>query len=361
MCFVIAFVALLGLGIRAEAASEPGGQTLEQSNPLNDSPGWFPFDPLRDPLTESPIDLRFLNEKFAGEHGFIAARDGHFVHSATGQPVRFWAVNGPPQENVDRASLRRTGRLLAKYGVNLVRRHGPVFDDDGELSQEAVKRAIAIVEEMKAEGIYTHLSIYFPLWFRPRADHPWLKGYDGKTHPFAALMFNPQFQEKYREWWKGVLTTPSATTGKPLIEEPALFGLELQNEDSFFFWTFDVKNIPDPQLRLVEKMFGDWVVKKYGSLQAAFTAWNSEKLNRDVPAEGRVAFRPLWNIFSQKTARDQDTAAFLFEVQAVLPGHHCFFASARLQGTHYAVQLVDGQPGRVWAFGEAQLCNGRFH
>jgi len=316
MCFVIAFVALLGLGIRAEAASEPGGQTLEQSNPLNDSPGWFPFDPLRDPLTESPIDLRFLNEKFAGEHGFIAARDGHFVHSATGQPVRFWAVNGPPQENVDRASLRRTGRLLAKYGVNLVRRHGPVFDDDGELSQEAVKRAIAIVEEMKAEGIYTHLSIYFPLWFRPRADHPWLKGYDGKTHPFAALMFNPQFQEKYREWWKGVLTTPSATTGKPLIEEPALFGLELQNEDSFFFWTFDVKNIPDPQLRLVEKMFGDWVVKKYGSLQAAFTAWNSEKLNRDVPAEGRVAFRPLWNIFSQKTARDQDTAAFLFEVQA---------------------------------------------
>ncbi len=277
--------------------------------------GWFAFDPKPDPFTDSPIDLRFLNEKFAGEHGFIAAKGGHFLHSANGQPVRFWAVNGPPGEDHDRAALNRTARLLAKYGVNLVRRHGAVFDKDGEVNPAAVRRAIAIVEAMKAEGIYTHLSIYFPLWFTPRADHPWLQGYDGKTHPFAALMFNPQFQAKYREWWKAVLTTPSETTGKPLIDEPALFGVEVQNEDSFFFWTFDAKNIPDAQLRILETRFGDWLAKKYGSIDAAFSAWQGQKLNRDAPAEGRVAFRPLWNVFNEKTARDQDTATFLLEVQ----------------------------------------------
>jgi len=281
---------------------------------------WFPFDPKPDPFTESPIDLRFLNEKFAGEHGFIAAKDGHFVHSANGQAVRFWAVNGPSRDDADRAELRHTARLLAKYGVNLVRRHGAVFDKDGELNPAAVKRAIAIIEEMKTEGIYTHLSIYFPLWFTPRADHPWLQGYDGKSHPFAALMFNPRFQEKYREWWKAILTTPSETTGKPLIEEPALFGVEVQNEDSLFFWTFDVKNIPDAQLRILEKMFGDWLVQKHGSLAAAFAAWKNLKVNRDAPVEGRVAFRPLWNIFNEKTARDQDTAAFLFDVQSKFYG-----------------------------------------
>ncbi|MBI5385272.1 MAG: hypothetical protein HZA90_11380 [Verrucomicrobia bacterium] len=280
-----------------------------------ESIGWFAFDPKPDPFEESPIDLRFLNEKFAGEHGRVAVKDGHFVHSANGRPVRFWAVNGPSREGGDPAALRQTARLLAKYGVNLVRRHGAVFDKDGETNPNATKRAIAIVEAMKSEGIYTHLSIYFPLWFTPRADHPWLAGYDGKTHPFAALLFNPKFQEKYREWWKAILTTPSETTGQPLIEEPALFGVEIQNEDSFFFWTFDAKNIPDAQLRILEKMFGDWLVKKHGSLDAAFATWKGQPVKRDVPAEGRVAFRPLWNIFNERSARDQDTAAFLFEVQ----------------------------------------------
>ena len=277
--------------------------------------GWFPFNPQRDSFADSPIDLRFLNEKFAGEHGFIAVKDGHFVHSSNGQPVRFWAVNGPSGEGGDRAALRPTARLLAKYGVNLVRKHGAVFNKDGEVNPTAAQRAIAVVEEMKAQGIYTHLSIYFPLWFTPRADHPWLQGYDGKTHPFAALMFNPKFQEKYRDWWKAILTTPSETSGKPLIDEPALFGVEVQNEDSFFFWTFDAKNIPDAQLRILEKMFGDWLVKKHGSLDAAFAAWKGQKVNRDAPGEGRVSFRPLWNVFNERTARDQDTAAFLLEVQ----------------------------------------------
>ena len=280
-----------------------------------DAEAWFPFDPKPDPFTESAIDLRFLNERTAGENGFISVKDSHFIHSVNGQPVRFWAVNGPPHEGVKRPDLRHSARVLAKYGVNLVRRHGAVFDKDGEVDPAAVKQAIAIVEEMKAEGIYTHLSIYFPLWFTPRKDHPWLAGYDGNTHPFAALLFNAKFQEKYREWWKAVLTTPSETTGKALIEEPAVFGAELQNEDSLFFWTFSDKNIPDAQLRILEKMFGDWLVKKHGSIEKAFAAWKGQKGERDNLAEGRVAFRPLWNIFSEKSARDQDTAEFLLEVQ----------------------------------------------
>jgi hypothetical protein len=77
---------------------------------------------------------------------------------------------------------------------------------------------------MKAEGIYTHLSVYFPLWFTPRPDHPWLEGYDGKSHPFAALMFNPKVPGKISGL---VESNPHRrrvkSTGKSLIEEPALF------------------------------------------------------------------------------------------------------------------------------------------
>jgi hypothetical protein len=277
--------------------------------------GWFPFDPKPDTFAESPIDLRFLNEKSAGEHGFIQVKEGHFIHASNDQPVRFWAVNGPPSDAKDRPALRQTARTLAKYGVNLVRLHRAAFNKAGEVDPAAVKRSIATVEELKTAGIYTHLSIYFPLWFTPSADHPWLEGYDGKKHPFAALLFNPKFQEKYREWLKAMLTTPSETTGKPLVDEPALFGLELQNEDSFFFWTFDAKNIPDPQLRILETQFADWLKQKHGSLDAAFATWKNLRAPRDAPAEGRVGFRPLWNIFHEKTKRDCDTVEFLLETQ----------------------------------------------
>ncbi|HEY0548027.1 MAG TPA: hypothetical protein VGF13_00415, partial [Verrucomicrobiae bacterium] len=273
---------------------------------------WFAFNPPTDPFNESPIDLRGLNEKFAGEHGVIAAKGDEFVYSANQQPVRFWAVNGPPQSSGD--ELKKTARRLAKYGVNLVRMHGAMFDKAGDADANKVAHAHEVVAAMKDQGIYTHFSIYFPLWMSPPANHPWLKGYDGKKPPFAALMFNPDFQKHYREWWKTLLLTPNAATGKKLVDEPAVFGLEIQNEDSFFFWTFN-EQIPDEQMRILETQFGDWLKRKYGSLDTALAKWNGQKAKRDDLAAGRAGFRPLYNMFSEKSARDRDTAQFLFELQ----------------------------------------------
>ncbi|WP_254509094.1 hypothetical protein [Anatilimnocola floriformis] len=276
---------------------------------------WFAFNPPVDKFAaDCPLDLRSLNEKFAGEGGFIAAKDGQFIHSATGKPVRFWAVNGPP-DDLHGEELRRCARLLAKYGVNLVRVHSAMFDKDGEPDPAKIKRAQEIVAAMKAEGIYTHFSIYFPLWFSPRADLPWLAGYDGKQHPFAALMFNRKFQEKHQAWLAALLTTQDETTKQPLLADPAVFGVEIQNEDSFFFWTFAEKSIPAAQLQLIEQQFGDWLIKKYGSLDKASAAWNKLSLPRDAFAEGRAGIRPLWNIFNERTPRDVDTATFLLETQ----------------------------------------------
>jgi hypothetical protein len=264
-----------------------------------DDGNWFEFAPKLDSLAaDSSINLRGLNEKYAGEHGVITVKDGQFVHSANGQPVRFWAVNGPPNE-LRGDALRRCAALLARYGVNLARVHGAMFDKDGEPDLAKMRHAQEIVAAMKAEGIYTHFSIYFPLWFTPRADLPWLEGYDGKKHPFASLIFNPQFQEKHRAWLKALLTTPDGITGKSLVDDPAVFGVELQNEDSLFFWTFDEKTIPDQQLRVLEQQFGDWLTKKHGSIDAAFVVWKSPRLKRDAPEEGRVAFRSLWNMANE--------------------------------------------------------------
>lgn len=281
-----------------------------------DNAGWFAFDPPADDFKPSPIDMRWLNEAQAGDGGFIGAKGGQFIHSKTGEPVRFWAVNGPPHE-LKGDALRNAARMLAKRGVNLARVHGAMFNRDGEFDPTNVEHALEVARVMKAEGIYTHFSIYFPLWMTPRAGHPWLEGYDGKTHPFAALYFNPRFQQEYRKWWTSLLTTKDKVTGKTLVEEPAVMGLEMVNEDSFFFWTFDAARIPAAQLKLLETRFGEWLKAKHGSIDAALAKWGSAtKVERDAPGEGRIGFRPLWNIANQKTPRDQDTAQFLYEVQA---------------------------------------------
>ncbi len=276
--------------------------------------GWFAFDPRPDKFSEaSGINLRALNENTAGDGGFIAVKDSQFVHSQTGEPVRFWAVNGPSSKGRD--DLRIEARMLAKHGVNLVRVHHGYFDEKGDANLAAVRHALDVVEAMKAEGIYSHFSIYFPLWLKPKLDTSWLKGYDGQKIPFAALFFNKDFQQHYREWWKALLLTPNPSTGTRLIDDPAVAGLEIINEDSYFFWTFNPDAIPDPELRLLEAQFGDWLTRKYGSIDRALRAWGGQKTDRDRLAEGCIGFRPLWNMFNEKTARDKDAARFLVESQ----------------------------------------------
>jgi len=298
MKFVLGFVAALTLCAQALAAEE----------------GWSEFTPSEDTFTESVIDLRLLNQKVAGQDGFVAAKGDQFIFANSGEPVRFWAVNAPPHE-LSGDALKKSARRLAKYGVNLARLHTPIFDKaGGQTDPKKIAHTQEIVAALKAEGIYAHFSIYFPLWFQPKEDNAFLKGYDGKTHTFASLMFNPDFQKQYREWWRALLTTPDAN-GKRLIDEPAVLGAEVQNEDSFFFWTFDPNRIPDAQMRILETQFGDWLKKRYGSIDAALAKWEGLKVPRDNAAEGRVGFRPLWNIANEKKQRDRDTALFLVETQ----------------------------------------------
>ena len=277
--------------------------------------GWFAFAPGPDRFeSRGGVDLRWLNEKVAGEGGFIAARGHQFVHSATGRPVRFWAVNGPPHSLKDRDSLRRCARWLARYGVNMVRLHGGVFDAAGEVDPAKIRHILDVVQAMKAEGIYSHLSIYFPLWLKPKPGLKWLDGYDGQKHPFAALYFNKDFQEQYRSWWRALLLTPDES-GRRLVDEPAVAGVEIINEDSYFFWTFNTDNIPDAQLRIIETQFADWLKNRYGSLDAAMEKWGRVRHKRDNTAEGRISFRYPWNIINERKQRDRDTVRFLLESQ----------------------------------------------
>ncbi len=290
--------------------------------------GWFPFEPGLDEFAPSPIDLRYLNESQAGDGGFITAVDGAFVHGDTGEPVRFWAANGGAGiAGLDDISLAYMARQLAKYGVNMVRYHSPVYatsgSDAGTLDPRLRENVHRLVAALKAEGIYTTISLYFPLWLQPAADHATITGYTGDgskpAKPFALLFFNEAYQELYRGWWREVLHTPDPQTGVALVDEPAVAAIELVNEDSFLFWTFDPgsdpSNIPSAHVADLERRFAAWLIDRYGSLDAAFAAWGSDPTDVDDLAAGRVAFRHLWSIQEYRSPRDQDTVRFLAGVQ----------------------------------------------
>lgn len=278
--------------------------------------GWFNFEPPVDTFQSSAIDLRSLNEKFAGENGFIQTKDGEFVAEKTGKPMRFWAINtGHSALDLDDMSLAMYARSLAKQGINLIRLHGGVASDDlASVPEEKARKIARFVAAMKKEGIYTCLSIYFPLWFQPNGGAAFA-GFKGDKHPFSTLYFNPEFQKMYRNWWRQLLNTKSAS-GVALKNDPAIALLEMVNEDSTMFWTFTpYDNIPAEQMTILEKQFGTWLTARYGSVSKALAAWGGQPVKGDDAEAGRVGFIELWRIFSEKTQRGKDTGEFLATIQ----------------------------------------------
>jgi len=290
--------------------------------------GWFSFGP---PATDFPdssvIDLRYLNEAHAGENGWIHT-DGHrFVHENTGEQVRFWGVNSPAWDHYSMADWQYMARLLAKYGVNLLRLHGSLLHgfaytrtnqspdiDPMELSPDKLEALMKAVAAMKAEGIYVHLSIYFPLWMQPPSNSWEFPGYDGSQKPFAAIYFNENLEERYDSWWRTVLNTVNPYTGIAIKDDPAVMSLELVNEDSLFFNTFSYRAIPGEQMAILETSFAKWLEARYGSLENI--GWLQDfSHERDDLNNGRMGFGELRTMARRKSPRDRDTVRFLFETQ----------------------------------------------
>ena len=290
--------------------------------------GCFAWEPMIDRFPDGAlVNLRGLNETEAGRHGFVRREGGGFV-LGSGEPVRFWAVNvGPGNIHQNRESVDYLARKLAKSGVNLVRYHGPVYDDakdPADVDRRTLDDLFYMVAAMKAQGIYTQISFHFPLWFDVKP-HYGIEGFEGQGNkkPFALLYFNPRMQAIHRAWARGLLTTRNPYTGMPLGRDPAVAIVEIINEDSLFFWTFAKKNIPDEHWRHLESLFEAWLTKRYGSVDKALARWGGTRRAGDVPAQGRAELLEAWHMTRaglrqggpDKVRRVGDQVRFLAERQ----------------------------------------------
>jgi hypothetical protein len=157
-----------------------------------------------------------------------------------------------------------------------------------------------LINALKKQGIYVHLSDYFPLWFNVKASDgiPGTDDIIGKI-PFGLLIFEPRMQQIYKTWLRQILTTKSPYSGRTLAEETSVGLFEIQNEDSLFFWTFQPASLGAGPRQLLEQQFAAWLARKYGSLAQAFAAWPGDRHPDDSAADTRAG---LYGAFEMSSA-----------------------------------------------------------
>jgi hypothetical protein len=272
----------------------------------NPDKSWWTFDyPNHKSLDSGLLNLRYLNEKFAGENGFIKlSADGNSFANGKGKEVRFWASNGGSlaAEFTD-LQLDTLAKFLAKMGVNLLRYHGainPVGMNSKltDVNEKELNNIWRCVSAMKKQGIYTVISPFWPHNGHMGGSVPkeWgIDGYSEKDDLWSVLFFDEKLQEGYKSWVKALYTRPNPYTGIALKDEPAVAIIQIENEDSALFWTFS--NIKPELDKKIRSQFAEWLFQKYGSLQKLETIWGNatDKKGDDYPNR-LVGLMPIYDL-----------------------------------------------------------------
>ncbi len=246
---------------------------------LKEADSWA-FAPKRDSFSrEALLDLRSLNEKLAGEHGFIRlSPDGNRLIRGDGQPIRFWGgttyTQREARQRKNQAMLLHHAQFLAKRGVNIVRLHcaiepkkeGSRVTDIDENELDEIYRTVAA---MKKFGIYTIISPFWASHAVPRKS--WGIADAGNNSCTGLLFFDRALQRGYKEWLRRIYAAVNPYTGTPLAKDPAVAMIQIQNEDSLLFWS--MQGIKRQAYKNLCKLYGDWAVKKYGSMAKAREVW----------------------------------------------------------------------------------------
>lgn len=192
--------------------------------------GTWAFEPDLDPFAKpDALNLRGLNPKIAGADGYLQVDKQGAIVDGKGRPFRLWAANTGVQESRPLEDVQEHARFLAKRGVDMVRYHSHLNADGGDLEAPANAGVIAalhrLVAGMKGEGIYVTWS---PYW----------AGHSGAPQE-TRLFWDERVQAAYKRWLKEALTAPNPydKARTPLAKDPALAIVQIQNEDSMFFWT----------------------------------------------------------------------------------------------------------------------------
>lgn len=199
----------------------------------------------------SVLDLSFLNDGPAGNHGrVVATKNGHLEFAQSpGTPVRFYGANVCMMANFqEKEQADKLADQLVRMGYNTVRIHhydrelglGPGTSST-ELKPDSLDRLDYFVHALKQRGIYISFDLYDLR--RPKEDEivGWkdsqqvLNDYIKDYKMLAAV--NPAAEENYRTFTRNLLTHRNPYTGLAWKDDPALLSICIWNEANIYaFW-----------------------------------------------------------------------------------------------------------------------------
>ncbi len=254
---------------------------------------WFPFTP-NNTFEQGVIGMQNWLDAPAGKHGFVQIQDESLVFE-DGTPVKFWGTNiCSSLPYVEAAKADSFVNFIAKYGINAVRFHKFTwYAYDGEhstrFSPKKFKNFDYFQHQLRENGIYYGWSHIYGHKVLPgdsskmiayteikNLSYPW-SHLNGTTS--SLVNFAPDLQDLNIALTVDMLNHINPHTGLRYADDPALAFIEFQNEDNIFWSAIERSLEQAPTYKaLLNRMFSDWLLKKYGSQQALEEAWGKENI-----------------------------------------------------------------------------------
>jgi hypothetical protein len=242
------------------------------------------------PISYSPdapglVSAADLIPKPAGQLGSITVRDGHFFSGE--RRIRFWGVNiafggnFPTHDQADKLASR-----LSNFGINAVRFHhmdmfpfpAGIFADQSltKLSDEALDRLDYFIAALKKQGIYSNLNLHVSRQYaRP---HKWENADKLENYDKIVDVFHSELIEANKQYATDLLTHVNKYSNARLADEPAICMVEINNEDTIFFWggVQKLANLPQPYAGILQKLWNEWLLREYKTRDGILAAWQRE-------------------------------------------------------------------------------------
>lgn len=250
---------------------------------------WFPLVAGDDPFAPGSVtDMSRLVPAPAGELGVLQAAGDQLRFEKAAGPFKIWGCGANLETGrYTPEQMEQRAKYLRKAGINCVRQH-PLFDDiatDGKIDPKKFDEYDRWFAVLKKHGIYSGWSVFyhFPIakddGYAPElfAELVPLNKAGTLRDSYGLITISAPLLEIRHRVLIDILTHKNPYTGLRYVDDPALAIVEMQNEDSVFFWNplgalHEGKKWPH-HTKLLKRAWWKWVKDRYGTDEAVRKAW----------------------------------------------------------------------------------------